>query len=236
MVRTGPYSQSKKNKKMILDVIAENPQGLGFTDLHNKLTEIKSKNTLSKLLKELRWEYEIEKDGMDGKYRMLEASLYKANSALTGAISKYVKERSKKESDPEKLLEALSKSIGGLSVYCAIQQIKTNRNWTRIASDYVSKDNYLLAFLKRYIIYSGLELKGVEPTYPFVRKLMSKGVNLMKEDIVFEEKLAELEFLSDDLYPSRLREIINELSKLEYEPEELIEVLMQVYKSKRNKM
>jgi len=234
MAKTGPRSKSKENKILILDALADIPQGLGWTELHNLVKhEIKAPATFSKLLKELMWEYEIEKDGIDKKYRILEASLYKANSALTGSISKYVKERSKKESDPEKMLEALSKSIGGLSVYCAIQQIKTSRNWTRIASDYVSNDNYLLAFLKRYIIYSGLEeLKGVEPTYPIVRELMSEGVNLMKEDTVFEAKLAELEYLSYDLYPSRLKEIINELSKLEYEPEE-VAWLVRGYKSKR---
>ena len=215
----------------------DSPQGLGFNELHSLVEhEIKSDTTFSNLLKDLRWEYEIEKDGVDGKYRILEASLYKANSALTGAISKYVKERSKKESDPEKMLEALSKSIGGLSVYCAIQQIKTNRDWTRIASDYVSNVNYLLAFLRRYIVNSGLKLNGIEPTIPRVRKLMSEGVNLMKEDTVFKSILAELEFFADDLYPSRLKEIINELNKLEYEPEEVLEELMRGYKPKSDKM
>ena len=236
MVRRGPYSKSKENKILILDALADSPQGLGWKELHKRVEhEIKSPTTFSNLLKELRWEYEIEKVGIDEKYRILEASLYKANSALKGAISKYVNERSKKESDPEKMLEALSKSIGGLSVYCAIQQIKTSRDWTRIASDYVSNDNYLLAFLKRYIINSGLELKGVEPTYPRLRELWSEGVNLMKEDHVFEAKLAELEFLAYDLYPSRLREIINELSKLEYEPEE-VAGLVRGFKSKSDKM
>ncbi len=226
MNRKARTPRQLKNREMILQTLEENNAGLGFNELHDKIKlHIGSKSTLSKLLKELRWEREIEQDGIDEKYRILEASLYKSSSSLTGAVSKYVRERSKKESDPEKMLEALSKSIGGLSVYCAIQQIKTNREWTKIASDYVSKDNYLLAFLRRYIIDSGLELKGVEPAIPLVRELMSGGVDLMKEDTIFEAKLAELEFLADDLYPSRLREIINELSKLEYEPEEVAELV-----------
>lgn len=230
MDRKARTPRQLKNRETILQILEENNTGLGFNELHDRLKiHIGSKSTLSKLLKELRWEREIEQDGIDKKYRIVEASLYKSSSALKGAVSKYVRERSKKERDAKKMLEALSKSIGGLSVYCAIQQIKTNRNWTRIASDYVSNDNYLLAFLKRYIIDSGLELKGVEPTSRILRELWSEGVNLMKEDIVFEEKLAELEFLADDLYPSRLREIIIELDKLEYEPEEVAE-LMRAYK------
>ena len=221
---------------MILQILEENNAGLGFNEIYDVLKfDIGSRSTLSKLFKELIWEREIEKDELDGKYRIVDASLYKASSALTGAVSKYVKERSKKEVDPKKMLEALSKSIGGLSVHCALQEIKTNREWTKIASDYVSKDNYLLAVLRLYIINSGLKSKGIKPTIPIVRELMSAGVNLMNEDIVFEEELGELEFLADDLYPSRLREIINELSKLEYEPKEVPEVLMRPYKPQSNK-
>jgi len=224
MSKRGAPSKSVENKETILQILDDKEwQGLTFTELHNKIKDdIGSKSTLSKLLKELIIDNEIEK-AEDEKYRILESSLYNAREFLTWGISKYVNEYSEDGMDSSKMLEALFKSIGFLSLYCAIKEIKTRRKWTEISSKYVSRENYLLAYVRRYTIYSGLELKGEKidlDVIPVVRKLMNKEVNLMEEDAVFREKIIELEYLLDDLCPRKLREFIDELSKLEQYQEE----------------
>ncbi|GAI14760.1 unnamed protein product, partial [marine sediment metagenome] len=220
MSKRGPLSKSRENKETILQILDKDWQGLTFTELHNKIKdEIGSKSTLSKLLKELIIDNEVEK-AENEKYRILESSLYNARAFLTFGISKYVNEYSKDGMEPDKMLEYLFKSIGFLSLYCAVQEIKTHRMWTEIPSKYVSRDNYLLAYLRRYIVYKGLESKGEELDFhimPIVRKAIgSRETNLM-EDNEFKAKILELESLVNKLCPKKLREYIDELRNVEYD-------------------
>ena len=204
-----------RNRELILQTIDDSSNGLGFNELHDMLKiHIGSKSTLSKLLKDLRYEHEIEKSNKDGKYRILDSSLFEAEAYLTSMTRIYVDEYSDKGRNPEKMIEAFINSIGVLSLYCAIEEIKTHRKWTKIASDYVSKINYLLAYLRRDIIYSGLELKNIKPTIPIVRELMSsKDVNLM-EDSEFEARIVQLEEILREMCPPKYMELIDELKKI----------------------
>lgn len=185
--KRGPSPRDEERQELILHTLKK--QGsLGFSEIHKILKiEIGSKETLSKELSGLIHKHEIQKDESTGKYTLLGSSLFNAQFDLTSKINEQIRKNSDGERNPEQIIEELIKWSGVLSLFCALKEINTNRDWTKISANYMSKDNYLKAFLKKYVINN-----SIDPNVSEVFKIWN----------------------SDLTQNPRMREKINDLEKL----------------------
>jgi hypothetical protein len=160
-VTRGPDPRNEERQELILHTLKKHGS-IGFNKLHEILRiEIGSKETLSKELISLIKKREIKKDENE-KYSLLGSSLFNAQFELMSTINEYINKESDNGMNGKKLIDLLTKWSGILSMYCAIKQIETGREWTRISSGYATHDNGTLAFLKRYIIYKAINPKDLD--------------------------------------------------------------------------
>lgn len=194
--KRGPYSKDRERFPLILAILKKHLHGIGLNELHRILRI--NKGTLIGDLNKLKISHEVEQDSVTEKYRVSSTSLYLAEFELTSKINEEIKKESSNESDSKKMIESLIKWTGILSIYCALKQIETNREWTIISSGYISKDNYLLAFLKRYITKPAIP-EDVKPE-DMGSEVIRNVLNLWSSDLTRETK-------TEDKAKNRIREL-----------------------------
>ncbi|MGD0803533.1 MAG: hypothetical protein ABSA11_05605 [Candidatus Bathyarchaeia archaeon] len=206
-IKRGPDPRDEERQELIFHTL-KNHVSLGFNELHRALKiEIGSKETLSKELDALIKKHEVEKDIDSKKYKVSSLSLFNAEFELTSKINEEIKKESMNESNSKKLLESLIKWMGILSMYCALKQIETGREWTSISSRYATNENGLLAPLKRHIINQSLNPKDINE----LRSLFS-DLSMSKDAI---KKIKELERELGDSYPTEIGHLDLALQDLE---------------------
>jgi hypothetical protein len=191
LVKRGPIPKNAERQKLILKTL-KRQESTGLNQLHIKLkNEIPSKDTLYKDLQDLIKEKEVEQDS-ERKYKISGLSLFEIELELQSIIREEIIKSSYNETNPVELINSLVKWSGIIAVLCALNEIETTRNWTKISSNYVSYEGYLIANLKRYIIKSAIP-DDVRPE-DMGPEVIRNVLNLWSSDLTEETKTKDRTF------------------------------------------